>query len=151
MESIYPILVLIHIISAIVGIGPGFVLTKIIKSAKTMDEIRYAFRLKKRIHVFVMTGGILLLVTGLLMGFIHPILFKQGWYLTSLTLYFIAIGLGPTLLKKYAAPINEMLKTHKGDDVPESYANHVQKLLRTEYVENTLLLFIIIMMILKPF
>ncbi|QGH33778.1 DUF2269 family protein [Gracilibacillus salitolerans] len=151
MQSIYTWLVIIHIFSAIVGIGPGFVLTIIVKSANTLPEIRHAFALKKKVHIFVMIGGILVLVTGLLMGSIRPILFQQGWYLTSMILYFIALSLGPTLLKKFSAPIKELIADQCLERVPEHYNENLQKLLRVEYIENALLLIIIFLMITKPF
>lgn len=151
MQTIYSILVVIHIFSAIVGIGPGFILTTIVKSARTMEEIRHAFMLKTKVHVFVMIGGILVLVTGLAMGFIRPYLFNQGWYITSMLLYFLALALGPTLLKKYSYPIKQIIQDKDRNDVPKEYFTHLNKLLKVEYVENTLLICVIILMILKPF
>ncbi len=151
MQTIYSILVVIHIFSAIVGIGPGFILTTIVKSARTMEEIRHAFMLKTKVHVFVMIGGILVLVTGLAMGFIRPYLFNQGWYITSMLLYFLALALGPTLLKKYSYPIKQILQNKDRNDIPKEYFTHLNKLLKVEYVENTLLICIIILMTLKPF
>ncbi|MFC4386786.1 DUF2269 family protein [Gracilibacillus marinus] len=151
MQTIYSILVVIHIFSAIVGIGPGFILTTIVKSAKTMEEIRHAFILKTKVHVFVMIGGILVLVTGFAMGLIRPYLFNQGWYITSMLLYFLALALGPTLLKKYSYPIKQIIQNKDRNDVPKEYFTHLNKLLKVEYVENTLLICVIILMILKPF
>ncbi|UOQ84970.1 DUF2269 family protein [Gracilibacillus salinarum] len=151
MNSLYSWIVVIHIFSAIVGIGPGFILTTIVKSAKTLPEVRHAFFIKKKLHIFVMSGGMLLLVSGLLMGLLRPMLFQQGWYITSLILYFFALLLGPTALKRSSAPIKEMLADPQLTDVPDSYHVLVQRLLRIEYVENTLLLTIILLMVTKPF
>ncbi|WP_208588909.1 DUF2269 family protein [Gracilibacillus suaedae] len=151
MNSIYTILVVIHIFSAIVGIGPGFVLTTIVKSANSLIEIRHAFALKAKVHIFVMIGGILVLITGLLMGVLKPVLFQQGWYLASMILYFAALSLGPTLLKKFSTPIKELIADPNLENVPSAYHENLQKLLRVEYIENTLLLIIILLMITKPF
>ncbi|SES12195.1 Predicted integral membrane protein [Gracilibacillus ureilyticus] len=151
MNSLYTWLVVIHIFSAIVGIGPGFVLTTIVKSARTIPEIKHAFALKKKVHSFVMIGGILVLITGLLMGMMKPVLFQQGWYITSMAVYLTALGLGPTLLKKYSKPIKEMFQNHTLKEVPEDYHLYVHKLLKVEYIENSLLIIVILLMILKPF
>ncbi|GAE93340.1 hypothetical protein JCM21714_2415 [Gracilibacillus boraciitolerans JCM 21714] len=151
MHSLYTWLIIIHIFSAIVGIGPGFILTTIVKSAKTMPEIRQAFAMKRNIHIFVMIGGILVLITGVCMGLLQPMLFQQGWYITSMILYFIALSLGPTFLKKYSSPIKEMIRDEEKVQVPAGYQEHIQKLLRVEYLENTLLLIVIFLMITKPF
>ena len=82
--SFYQFLVFVHIFSAILGMGPGFVMLYIVTKATTMSEIRHAFATRHRIHIFVMVGGTLLLVTGLLMGMLNPDLFRQGWYVVSL-------------------------------------------------------------------
>ncbi|GEL76774.1 DUF2269 family protein [Tenuibacillus multivorans] len=151
MQTIYQVLVVIHIFAAIMGMGPGFILTTVTKSARTMSDLCHAYELKRRLHIFVMVGGSLLLVTGLLMGSINSFLFQSGWYLTSLILFLVALGLGPTVLKKRARPIKQLLKTHKSEEIPEEYEHLSRKLLRVEYLENLIFVIIILLMILKPF
>ncbi|MBT3131437.1 hypothetical protein KL964_20070, partial [Bacillus spizizenii] len=51
----------------------------------------------------------------------------------------------------YSTPIKELLADNSLDSVPDEYHHYVKKLLRTEYVENILLLIIILLMITKPF
>src|SRR5699024_433489 len=151
MNSLYTWLVILHIFSAIVGVGPGFVLTTIVKNAKTMTEIRFAFQLKMKVHIFVIIGGMLVLITGLIMGALKPILFQQGWYVASMLLYFSDLLLGPTLLKRFSIPIKSLLADQSIQEVPKTYYQHVKRLLQTEYVANTLLLIVIFLMITKPF
>ncbi|RCW74940.1 DUF2269 family protein [Saliterribacillus persicus] len=151
MHSFYTTLVIIHIFSAILGMGPGFILTTVTKSAQTMDEVRHAFRLKKTLHMYVMIGGLLLLLTGLLMGFIRPYLFQQGWYQLSLLLYLLALALGPTYLKKYSTQIKALIQTNTHQTLTPNYKKLLHKLLITEYIENTLFIIIIFLMITKPF
>ena len=85
--------------------GPGFILSIIAKSAKTMTELRNAYVIKHHIHLFVMIGGILLLLSGLLMGAINPSLFKMGWYVAKPSALFNWARNGPpnfgTSLKTY--------------------------------------------------
>jgi len=97
--SFYKILVFIHIFSAILGLGPGFIMIYVVTKARTMTELKHAFFIRNRIHIFVMVGGSLLLITGLLMGFINTYLFKQGWFIISLILFLIALAAGPLVLK----------------------------------------------------
>src|SRR5690625_3292096 len=87
--SFYSVLVIIHIFSAIIGLGPGFVMTFIVTRASTMTELRHAYFLRNRLHIFVMLGGTLLFLTGLLMGFLNMQLFSQGWYIVSIILFLI--------------------------------------------------------------
>ncbi|WP_078060090.1 DUF2269 family protein [Gracilibacillus timonensis] len=151
MMTFYNILILIHIISAIIGIGPGFVLTTIVKHAHTMTDIRFAFTVKRRLHHFIQVGGALLLLSGLLLGVITPSLFQQGWYLTSLVLYLLVLILGATLLRKISAPIRQMLADQTLTETPAYYHELRNRLLRVEYAVNALLLVIILLMVLKPF
>lgn|SRR5690625_2728473 len=149
--SFYKVLVFIHIISAIVGLGPGFVLTFIVMKTKNMTEVRHAFYLRNRIHIFVMIGGILLLVTGLLMGFLNPALLKQGWYFTSLVLFLITLASGPFVLKPLLKPIQRILTEHEGEEIPQEYYKYANRLFLSEHILNLILFAIIVLMILKPF
>lgn len=149
--SFYRMLVLIHIFSAILGMGPGFVMTYIVTKANTMTELRHAFFIRNRLHIFVMIGGALLLVTGLLMGAINPYLFKQGWYVVSIILFLITLAAGPLVLKPISTPIKTILANHKGDDIPETYNVLSKKLFTYERILNTVFIIIIALMITKPF
>jgi len=149
--SFYKILVFIHIISAIIGLGPGFILTFIVMKTGNMQEVRHAFFLRNRIHIFVMIGGIFLLTTGLLMGFLKPILFTQGWYMTSLILFLMTLASGPFLLKPISKPIQQILDEYEGDEIPKEYYKHANRLFMSEHILNIIFVIIIILMILKPF
>lgn len=151
MALFYKILVFIHIFSAILGMGPGFILSIIAKSAKTMTELRNAYVIKHHIHLFVMIGGILLLLSGLLMGAINPSLFKMGWYVVSLLLFLIGLAMGPLILAPLSKPIKALIASHIGDDIPEEYFRLSKKLDRYEYLGSFIFLIIISLMILKPF
>ncbi|MCJ7840152.1 DUF2269 domain-containing protein [Lederbergia sp. NSJ-179] len=151
MNTFYTILVFIHIFSAILGMGPGFVLSMIPKSAQTMTELRHAYKIKHHLHILVMIGGTLLLITGLLMGMIHPYLFRMGWYLVSLFLFFVALAMGPFVLKPLSIPVKETVNHHQGEEIPKEYTRLSKRLGIYENVENFLFLIIIALMILKPF
>ena len=149
--SFYEILVFIHIFSAILGMGPGFIMIYIVTKASTMTELRHAFYIRNRIHVFVMVGGILLLVTGLLMGLLNTYLFTQGWYLLSIFLFLISLAAGPVVLKPISTPIKALIAEHEEEKIPEVYYKMSKKLFFYERILNTLFLVIIALMILKPF
>jgi uncharacterized membrane protein len=151
MITFYKVLVVIHIFSAIMGMGPGFILTTVVKSGKTMTELRHSYAVRHKLHIFVMVGGTLLIITGLLMGFMNPGLFRMGWYVTSLVLYLVALAMGPLVLSPRSKPIKALLQTHQGDDIPEEYNRFSKELFRYEHLENIIFLIIIALMILKPF
>jgi|SRR5690625_2323049 uncharacterized membrane protein len=149
--TFYELLVFIHIFSAILGLGPGFFMIYIVKKAQTMTELRHAYFIRNRLHVFVMIGGTLLLVTGLWMGFLNMNLFTQGWYVVSLSLFLIALAFGPIVLSPRSKPVKKLLKEHGGEDIPDEYYKLSNKLFFYERIENGIFLVVIALMILKPF
>jgi len=149
--ALYDVLLLIHIFSAILGLGPGFVMIYIVTNAKTLPELKHAYVIRKRIHVFVMIGGTLLLVTGLWMGYLNPYLFKQTWYIVSFLLYMAALGAGPFILSPKTKPIKKMLAEADGEEIPEAYEALANKLFFYERATNVLFLIIIVLMVTKPF
>ncbi|WP_430788873.1 DUF2269 family protein [Virgibacillus flavescens] len=149
--SLYSFLVFIHIFAAILGMGPGFVMIYILKNARNMTELRHAYSIRNLLHLFVMIGGSLLLITGLLMGTLNPVLFQAGWYLMSLLLFLTALGLGPLILSPSSKPVKDLLENHPEEEIPEMYYSVSRKLFFFERLENVIFLIVIALMILKPF
>lgn len=151
MNYLYAALLFIHIFSAILGMGPGFVMIVIVKQTKTLSELRQAFTIRNKVHKFVMVGGVLLLLSGLSMGLLRRYLFYEGWYVTSLSLFLIALAFGPFILSPITTPIKKMLKEATGNLIPAAYFRYSKKLFFFERLENFIFLIIISLMILKPF
>jgi uncharacterized membrane protein len=149
--TFYRLLVLVHVFSAILGLGPGFIMIYIVTRAQTMTELKHAYLIRNRLHIFVMIGGSLLLITGLTMGWMNTYLFHQGWYVTSLTLFLIALGFGPLILSPRSRPVNALFKIQPDDTIPEEYFRLARKLFFYERIENVIFLIIIVLMVLKPF
>ncbi|MFD1038258.1 DUF2269 domain-containing protein [Virgibacillus byunsanensis] len=149
--TFYELLVFIHIFSAILGMGPGFVMIYIVTKANNMTELKHAYVIRNRLHIFVMVGGTLLLITGVWMGFINMYLFGQGWYVVSLVLFLIALAFGPTVLSPRSKPIKALLKEQQGNEIPAEYFMLSKKLFFFERIENMIFIIVIALMILKPF
>jgi uncharacterized membrane protein len=149
--SFYRLIVLIHVFSAILGLGPGFVMIYIVTKATNMTELKHAYLIRNRLHVFVMVGGTLLLLSGLTMGFMVPAWFQTGWYVASLLLFLVALAFGPLVLSSKSKPIKKILKEYKGEEIPNEYYILSKKLFFYERIENILFLLIILLMVLKPF
>ncbi|MUV38371.1 hypothetical protein JNUCC1_02209 [Lentibacillus sp. JNUCC-1] len=149
--TLYEILIFIHILAAILGMGPGFVMTFIIDRATTMTELRHGFALRRRIHMFIIVGAVLLLVTGIGMALINTALLHQGWYILSLILFFAILAAGPLLLRPLMTPIKVILRTHKSEAIPAEYKQLSKKLFIVEHATNVLIIVIIVLMVLKPF
>ena len=149
--SFYEILVFIHIFSAILGMGPGFMMILVVSKTSNLTELRHSYVIRNRLHIFTMVGGTLLLLTGLLMGAINPYLFQQGWYVTSLVLFLVALAFGPLLLSPRSKPIKRLLKEAEGEEIPAEYEGLAKKLFFMERLENAIFIIVIVLMIVKPF
>lgn len=149
--TFYELLVFIHVFSAILGMGPGFVMIFVVTKTTSLIELKHAYLIRNRLHIFVMIGGTLLLITGLMMGYLHQYLFKQGWYVISLLLYLTALGFGPTVLSPRSKPIKELLNKCQGEVIPVEYYILSKKLFFFERIESGIFLIVIALMILKPF
>lgn len=148
---VFKTLLVIHVASAIFGLGPGFAFIPIKQSAKNLEQLKFAYSVNRLLHRAVMSGGFLLLLTGLLMGSMNLRLFHQGWYVTSLIIYLVALSLGPFFLTPKIRPVRELLKNANGPDIPDSYHDLHQPVLRTEWLLNGLFAIIILLMLTKPF
>ncbi|URN94732.1 MAG: DUF2269 domain-containing protein [Candidatus Pristimantibacillus lignocellulolyticus] len=149
--TLYDVLVSVHIFSAILGMGPGFILTLIVTKSTNMSELKHAYSIRHRIHIIVMIGGTLLLITGLWLGILRPYMFSEGWYVISLVLFLVALAFGPFVLSPRSRPIKQLLKEQNGEEIPKLYYTLSKKLFVFEHIENLIFLTIIILMLTKPF
>ncbi|HIW32361.1 MAG TPA: DUF2269 domain-containing protein [Candidatus Paenibacillus intestinavium] len=149
--TLYGMLVFVHVFSAILGMGPGFILTFIVSKANTMSELKHAYAIRHRIHIIVMIGGTLLLITGVWMGILRPYLFTEVWYVMSVVLFLVALAIGPLVLSPRSRPIKQLLKEHIGEEIPNQYYTLSKKLFFYEHIENLIFIVIIILMLTKPF
>ena len=149
--SLYSFILLIHILSAILGMGPGFVMIYVISKATNLSELKHAYIIRNRLHQFVMVGGTFLILSGITMGIMQPYLFYRGWYVSSIVLFLIALSFGPFVLAPKSKPIKELLNQHTRENIPEAYYPMAKKLFFYERIENSIFILIIILMVLKPF
>ncbi|MBN6205447.1 DUF2269 family protein [Ralstonia pickettii] len=151
--SFYEILVFIHIFSAILGMGPGLVMTAVVtlSNSSNMTELKHAFKIRNSLHIFTMVGGALLLLTGLGMGFLNSYWFSQGWYVASLVLFLVSLAMGPFVLKPRSTPIKKLFADEKGEEIPPVYEALSRDLFFYERITNIIFIIIISLMILKPF
>ncbi|WP_405099067.1 DUF2269 family protein [Oceanobacillus sp. FSL H7-0719] len=151
--TFYEILVFIHIFSAILGMGPGLVMTAVVTLSKpsNMTELRHAFNIRNSLHIFTMIGGALLLLSGLVMGFLNPYWFSQAWYVISLVLFLVSLAMGPIVLKPRSAPIKKLFIDVTDEEIPAVYKTLSKELFYYERITNIIFIIIISLMILKPF
>jgi hypothetical protein len=149
--TIYSLLVLIHVIAAVAGLGASFALPVVMNYPKTAEQARFSLELNKKIEVFAKYGSITLLITGLIMGFMFPALFTTGWYIASLIIYMAVQVIVAGIMPKKVAKMSEIITSYKGEDLPASYKELTGKLRPYNMILHTSAIILIILMSLKPF
>jgi hypothetical protein len=116
--TLYGGIVLIHVLSAVIGMGPSFVFPIIQSFGTTKQSLQLINHIIEKAEKVVMIGSIVLLVTGLTMGALNPNLFSQIWYITSIILFFVALYLSVGFAGKRTKQAVAILEKHKGNDIP---------------------------------
>ena len=149
--TVYGAIVLIHVISAVVGMGPAFLFPMIIKFAKTKEQLVFINRLLEKAEKGIKIGSIVLLVTGFIMGFLNTNLFQEIWYIASIVLYFVAqifvIGVGVKNTKKVVT----ILEKSEGNEIPMEVNILNNQIIKAHYATSVIVLFMIFFMSIKPF
>jgi len=147
----YNLLVFIHIVAAVMGLGAAFGFPIVARSAKIASQAKYTFELLKKLELLPKIGSITLLLTGIILGIMEPSLFTTGWYIASLVLYFAAqviiIGILPKKIKEQA----DILDRHTGEDLPEAYKAIGKQAGKLESITHLLAFLLILLMYYKPF
>lgn len=150
MSLLYDILLILHVLAAIAGIGPAFVLPLVGKSAKTGSQLRFVFALMQKINKFPKIGGITLIVTGILLMIIGKTGFALLWLNLSLLLFIvieiIIIGFVEPGMKK----IGSLVMASEGEEIPPGFAAAMNKIAPLETAVHALTLIIIVLMVIKP-
>jgi len=102
----HEILVLVHVLSAIVGIGPTYASALLLRPGLSGGELQHNLRLSEKLSLFPKVGGTLAVLSGLALVFgggYGPI--TQAWLLGSLALYVVI----QALIVGFVAPREKQL------------------------------------------
>lgn len=151
MQHLYTLLLVFHILSAILGVGPVFLFNKILKRAETVEQLRYAHHIVEKLNRNANYSFGIILVTGLLMGWMNPYLFRTEWYIASLILFFIsglyAIFAVEPLLKQMQGITSNQSVSSK---ISTEYKMLFQRKQSRDMVANLIAVVIILLMVIKP-
>ncbi|WP_428911703.1 DUF2269 family protein [Niallia sp. Krafla_26] len=148
---LYTILLLIHVLAAIIGIGATFAFPVISNSAKNLPQLKHILVLVKKLELYPKIGGALLIITGLMMGFISPGYFKEIWFMGSIALYIIIEILIYGVIGSKMKKIVPVVMTSVGEKIPEEYQLVAKSTAPIHMVASLLAIVIIILMSVKPF
>lgn len=151
MEILFSILLVLHILGAICGLGAAFASPYIMNSGRNVRSAFTAHMVNAKVEKLAKIGSITLLVTGLIMGFMHPYLFTTGWYITSIVLYILTQPIVAYLLPRYGRTMLELLEQANGEDLPSEYIQFAQKTKPLTITTYVLLVLLVVLMVFKPF
>ncbi|SFB08382.1 MULTISPECIES: DUF2269 family protein [unclassified Bacillus (in: firmicutes)] len=149
--TLYSFIVLIHVIAAVTGLGASFAMPVVMKSAKNATQARFSLELNTKIEIFAKVGSIILLATGLILGFINTGLFSQGWYIASLLIYVLVQPIVAGIMPKKMKQMDLILKEYKGDTLPDSYNKLNAELKPFNGAIHAAAVILIVLMSVKPF
>ncbi|TKD70017.1 DUF2269 family protein [Pseudalkalibacillus hwajinpoensis] len=149
--SFYGILLVVHIIAAVCGLGATFAMPVLMGLPKTVTQAKFAHTVAKGIEKIAKIGSLTLLVTGIALGAINPLLFTQVWFVASLIIYVLVQPIVAGILPKKTAKQLSLLEETDGEDLPEEYMHIGKQMLPFNNIMHVSAIILIILMTLKPF
>ncbi|KXH80644.1 DUF2269 family protein [Sporosarcina sp. HYO08] len=149
--TLYGAVVLVHVMAAVVGLGPAFIFPILFRFSKTKEQMLWINALMAAIEKVVIVGSLTLLATGLFMGMLHPYLFSTGWYIASIALYVLAQVLVIGIAGKNAQMAATLLEQSEGTSIPEEVLLLNKKADAALLYANGIAIVMIILMVTKPF
>ena len=146
-------IVVLHVISAIVGVGPAFFLHVLLRKQQTVGELRVSMKLSKVLELFPKIGGSIAVLSGLLLVAINDWAFSEFWIWGSIAIYvliqIVVIGLVGPRVKK----IGKWLNDYRGSSdaiIPQEQQAWLIRANNLMYVASFFGLVLFTFMVLKP-
>lgn len=147
-------LILIHVLSAIIGVGPTFFGHVLYRKNQTFQELKSSMGLGKHLEKFPKIGGTIAVLTGILLICLGNYgTFMQLWQAGSLAIYVCiqvtVIAFGAPVGKKLAQWVFNPENAHLVE-LPAEQKAWLAKLSNIFYIASSLGVLLFIFMILKP-
>ena len=153
MVSLFGWILVLHILASIALIGPAVVVPVIRRSARTVGQLRFAFVVTNKVAALPKIGGSVLILTGVWLMILTKAGFSQLWLNISILLSLLTVAtieglIGPRM-KKIMESVS--ISQSEGDEIPADIGRSMKKIVPFETASQLLILFILVLMILKPF
>ncbi len=147
----YSILVLIHVLAAIIGIGATFLFPVLMASVKNLSQLKYTMTVMKKAELYPKIGGIFLILSGLIMGFMNPVYFTKVWFTGSLVLYVVIEILIYGIANRKMMQVAPIVMAANGEEIPNEYKEAEKTSQPIHMIASLIAIVIIVLMTLKPF
>lgn len=147
-------LVLVHVLSAIIGIGPTFAFHIILRKNQSVSELKNSIKTASKLELFPKIGGTLAVLSGLALFFVEDYgSFTQLWLIGSLILYIviqiIVIGFVSPLIMKLEKWVDDPAN-HNLPVLPSPQASIQGTALNLLSLASVLGILLFVLMIMKP-
>ncbi|WP_423802393.1 DUF2269 family protein [Neobacillus sp. SAB-20_R2A] len=147
-------IVLLHVVSAVVGLGPAYAFPLILRKEKSLEEVKRMADLVTRLEILPKIFGGLTLLTGILLVWLGNYgTFFTLWIVAALILFILAevviIGFLTPVAKKLAMTLTELTKQGESEINPISL-DLLSKVRNYHIISCVIVLVIIALMVLKP-
>ncbi|WP_313996626.1 DUF2269 family protein [uncultured Paenibacillus sp.] len=146
-------LVLIHILTAIIGVGPTFFGHVLVRKNQSVGDLKQSLKLSKMLEFFPKIGGSIAVLTGLLLVILYDYTFSSFWIYASLILYVliqvVVIGIVAPQTKKLNA-WSSQTSLSDSEALPAETASILKKSETFYTVASAMGVLLFALMILKP-
>ncbi|MBS4211072.1 DUF2269 family protein [Neobacillus rhizophilus] len=147
-------IVLLHVVSAVVGLGPAYAFPLILRKEKSLEEVKRMADLVTRLEILPKIFGGLTLLTGILLVWLGNYgTFFTLWIAAVLILFILAevviIGFLTPAAKKLAMTLTQLTEQGKSETNPITL-DLLSKVRNYHIASCVIVLVIIALMVLKP-
>ncbi|MBD3920266.1 DUF2269 family protein [Paenibacillus sp. PR3] len=151
----YMLLVVVHVMAAIIGIGPTYFSPVLLRTGQTTEQLHSSFRLGAILELFPKFGGSLAVLSGLALVIIGDYQFKDVWIYGSIAIYVIiqilVIGFVAPRQKKVLNWLLDQASAVRTSTNPPIEYNALLSQVRTiHYIATVLGIALFVLMIVKP-
>ncbi|BBH21908.1 hypothetical protein Back11_32530 [Paenibacillus baekrokdamisoli] len=147
-------LVLIHVLSAIIGVGPTFFGHVLVRNNQTLEQLRHSMKLARLLDFFPKIGGSIAVISGILLISLNNYgSYKQMWILGSLILYVLI----QILVIGFVAPAQKRVRQWVFDaknlskiELPQEQRVNLSRANTMLYAASVMGLVLFVFMIIKP-
>ncbi|WP_409252734.1 DUF2269 family protein [Bacillus sp. SCS-153A] len=148
-------LILLHVLSAIIGVGPTFFAHVLTRKKQTAEQLRHSLKMAGHLELFPKIGGSIAVITGLILYFAGEYgAFTQVWILGSLILYVIIQIIVIGFITPQSNKLKDWLHAPENAAVTGALSEEAQGFLNKMngyfYLASALGVTLFIFMILKP-
>lgn len=148
-------LILIHVLSAIIGVGPTFFSHVLLKRNQSVESLRLTTPLLKKLEFFPKIGGTIAVLSGLALLFLGDYgSITELWLIGSLILYvliqIVVIGFVTPQLKQLTSWLDDPKNSATSGALPAPQQGNLMKANLYFYYASAMGTLLFIFMILKP-